>query len=365
MRRRKSYIGANLTHDASVCQVTDGKIDWFIEEERFSKVKHDKHPFKSLMESDISKDLDNKIQVSGLYEPHNKQELIDNSKFFTALCQKKYSSTIAAGPHEDIEYEYYLQHHDFHAACGFYNSGFPRAAVLVVDGMGNPLDQDPTRHEVETIYTLSYPHQFKKHSVNITPTYLDAHTMKLCLGIGMVYQSLSNYFGFGDFGSGKLMGLSSYGKEDPNIKSFLHDDGTLVTELFYRSRFGVTFIPYDYVRYPNDTDDFISIDSKDIKQRFANLAYRVQKDFETYMTALILKTLDITGEKNLVLTGGCALNCVANYEYLKHLPEDVKLYVEPISTDAGVSIGLAKIDYYSATKSTSRHPLKTLYLGKE
>ena len=109
MRRRKSYIGANLTHDASVCQVTDGKIDWFIEEERFSKVKHDKHPFKSLMESDLYKDLDNKIQVSGLYEPHNKQELIDNSKFFTALCQKKYSSTIAAGPHEDIEYEYYLQ----------------------------------------------------------------------------------------------------------------------------------------------------------------------------------------------------------------------------------------------------------------
>ena len=51
--------------------------------------------------------------------------------------------------------------------------------------------------------------------------------------------------------------------------------------------------------------------------------------------------------KNIVLTGGCALNCVANYEYLKHLPKDVNLYVEPISSDAGTSIGLAKLLYYS------------------
>ncbi len=363
MRKSKSYIGANLTHDASICQVTDGHIDWFIEEERFSKVKHDKFPFTSIMESDLAKDLHNMIQISGLYEPHKKDELTEYSKLFTSLCQKKYSSTIAVGPHEDIEYEYYLQHHDFHAACGFYNSGFPRAAVLVVDGMGNPLDDSPTMHEVETIYTLSYPQQFKKHSVNVTPTYLDVHTVPhLCFGIGMIYQSLANYFGFGDFGSGKLMGLSAYGEEDSSIESFF--DGTLNTDIFFRSRFGLTFIPYDYVRYPNGVTRFSDIDSKDIKQRFANLAYRVQKDFENYMITLILKTLEITGEKNLVLTGGCALNCVANYEYLKHLPEDVKLYVEPISTDAGVSVGLAKINYYSATKSTSRHPLKTLYLGR-
>ena len=47
------------------------------------------------------------------------------------------------------------------------------------------------------------------------------------------------------------------------------------------------------------------------------------------------------------MTGGCALNCVANYEYLKHLPKDVKLYIEPVSSDAGTSIGLAKYMYYS------------------
>ena len=366
MRKNKSYIGVNLTHDSSVCQVTNGKIDWFAEEERFSRVKHDSFPSLALLNMDINS-IDNKLQISGLYEPHNKDKFKNDAKSFCTQAVKKYTSEIAVGKiyKEVIQYEFYLQHHDFHCACGFYNSGFPRAAVLVVDGMGNPLDDKDNMQEVESIYTCGYPTIFKKHSINVTPTYIEADTMRLCFGIGMVYQAMSNYFGFGDFGSGKLMGLASYGEEDPNIKSFIHDDDSLVIDLFYRSRFGVTFIPYDYVRYPNDVDEFIDIDSKDIKQRFANLAYRVQKDFETYMTALILKTLDVTGEKNLVLTGGCALNCVANYEYLKHLPEDVKLYVEPISTDAGTSIGLAKIDYYHATKSTSRHPLKTLYLGKE
>ena len=366
MRRNKSHLGVHLTHDSSVCQVTNGQIDWFAEEERFSRVKHDSYPSLALLNMDL-RSVDSKVQISGLYEPHDKDKFVNDVDSFSLQVAKKYTSEIAAGLvyKNVIEYESYLGHHLFHAACGFYNSGFPRAAVLVVDGMGNPLEDKDNIQEVESIYTCGYPTIFKRHSTNVTPTFLEADKMPLSFGFGMIYQAMSNYFGFGDFGSGKLMGLSSYGKEDPNIKSFLHDDGTPVTDLFYRSRFGLTFIPYDYVRYPKDIDEFIDIDSKDMKQRFANLAYRVQKDFETYMTALILKTLDITGEKNLVLTGGCALNCVANYEYLKHLPEDVKLYVEPISTDAGVSIGLAKIDYYSATKSTSRHPLKTLYLGKE
>lgn len=363
--KKKSYLASHVTHDASICQVTDGQIDWFVEEERYSRIKHDRHPLTSLMEVDISETINKKVQISGLYEPHNKQYLIDNAKFFTTILQKKYAKEISLETHEDIEYEYYYQHHDFHAACGFYNSGFPKAAVLVADGMGNPLLDNKDLHEVETIYSCSYPNQFKKYKVGITPTYLEGMgKYPLSFGIGMVYQSLSRYFGFGDFGSGKLMGLSAYGEEDDNIKPFVFEDYKMDTEQFCRNRFGITFIPYDYVKYPEGIDSFIDLDESD-RQRFCNLAYRLQKDFEKYMKNLILICLEMTGESNIVLTGGCALNCVANYEYLNILPKGVKLYVEPISTDAGTSIGLAKLDYYSQTKSTSRHRLKTLYLGKE
>ena len=67
----------------------------------------------------------------------------------------------------------------------------------------------------------------------------------------------------------------------------------------------------------------------------------------------------------IVVTGGCALNCVANYEYLKHLPKNAKLYVEPNSTDAGISMGMAMYCWRDITKSKEIFPLKNLYLGPE
>ena len=76
-------------------------------------------------------------------------------------------------------------------------------------------------------------------------------------------------------------------------------------------------------------------------QRIANLAYRLQKDFESYMINLLQQAVRMSGSKNLILTGGCALNCVANYEYLNHLSKDINFYVEPVSNDAGTAIGLA------------------------
>ena len=83
------------------------------------------------------------------------------------------------------------------------------------------------------------------------------------------------------------------------------------------------------------------------------------------MLKILLDALKMTGRKNIILTGGCALNCAANYWYLDKLPKDVKLYVEPISTDAGTSLGIAKAQHYSKTGSMKKHPLKTLYLGPE
>jgi carbamoyltransferase len=370
MAKSKSSLGVHISHDASVCQVTNGEIDWFIEEERLSRLKHDEIPYLSLANCDVAENI-GKIQISSLYEPHNIKKTISFFESATTILTKNYHSKYKNYDlMKNIEYESYLQHHTFHAACGFYNSGFIRSAVLVVDGMGNPVgdvNKQENFHEVESIYSCSYPNLFYLHAQNYTPTYIvGMEKYELIFGIGMVYNALSNYFGFGDFGSGKLMGLSAYGKPDKNIKPFLKSDGSLDTSLFYRSRYGIKLIPYDYIKYPDSIKKFNSLDKNSKEsQIFCNLAYRLQEDFEIYMINLIKKTLEITGENNIVLTGGCALNCVANYKYLEHLPKGVKLYVEPISTDAGTSIGLAKLDYYASTKSTTKHPLKTLYLGPE
>ena len=227
--------------------------------------------------------------------------------------------------------------------------------------MGNYISED--YQEVESIYTFKYPNKVKTHHVNVTNSFMksDKHHLDMQpIGIGMIYSAIADYFGFGSLGSGKLMGMASYGTDDPNIKGFIID-GKLDSSQFYRTKFGINFIPYDYVIL----EDKNLTPSNPKIQNFYNLAYRVQKDFEYYMSNLILYTLDITKAKNLVLTGGCALNCVANYKYLDILPKDVKLYVEPISTDAGTAIGLAKIFYHQKTQSTRPKPLKTLYLGLE
>ena len=65
------------------------------------------------------------------------------------------------------------------------------------------------------------------------------------------------------------------------------------------------------------------------------------------MVKLIRKAVKQSGCKNVVISGGYGLNCVANYHYLEALKdEDINIYVEPVSNDAGTAIGLAKYLYY-------------------
>ncbi len=290
-------VGINMTHDASFCRCVNGKVDLFIEEERLSRKKHDHTPVRSIIEHFES----NSVGVTGLdYEDYDLDELTS----FVELTLNKKSNAVV---------DLYKEHHILHAMCGFYNSEFEEADVVVVDGMGNG-------GEVATIFKMSKP-----NNIEILEKQKD-------MGIGIVYASISEYLGFGSLGSGKVMGLAPYGKEDPEIKPFVID-GEINSKLFHKVKEGADFIPYNYLPENRSVDD----------QRIRNLCYRLQKDFERWMISFILKC----ESKNIVLTGGCALNCVANYEYLKHLPKGVKLYIEPVSSDAGTSIGLAKYLYYS------------------
>ena len=290
-------VGINMTHDASFCRCVDGKVDLFIEEERLSRKKHDHTPIRSIIEYFQNKHAG----VTGLdYEDCALDELTP----FIELTLNKKSNTVV---------DLYSEHHILHAMCGFYNSEFEEADVVVVDGMGN-------NGEVASRFRMSKP-----NNIEILEKQVD-------MGIGIVYASISEYLGFGSLGSGKVMGLAPYGKEDPEIKPFVID-GEINSELFHKVKEGANFIPYDYLPKTPHVND----------QRIRNLCYRLQKDFERWMISFILKCKS----KNIVLTGGCALNCVANYEYLKHLPKDVNLYIEPVSNDAGTAIGLAKYLYYS------------------
>ena len=116
----------------------------------------------------------------------------------------------------------------------------------------------------------------------------------------MAYSAVSSYLGFGGLGW-KSNGSCLYGKEDPNIKSFILDDGyTVDSNLFYRTRFGANFIPYDYL--PPHVE---AVNTEKHFQKLANLLWRLQEDFQTHMLFLLTDALERTNMRNLVLTGGC------------------------------------------------------------
>lgn len=378
-------LGIHITHDASICVCNNGKIELFVEEERISKYKHDHYPLRSLeslFQNTKSTDFLStylNVGISGLLG-NNHVSCLDRDTIFEIVASVWQSGVMKQLRFNDSKDRdtitslgdevFYSQHHLLHALCGFYNSGFDDALVLVVDGMGNTSNDNAKYQEVASVYHTKYPDLISLKYQMSTPKHklLEESTSHMDIdwvcGIGMIYSAISTYLGFGMLGSGKVMGLAPYGREDPNIKSFLRDDNFSVdSSQFYRSRWGCNFIPYDYLPMKPTAEDF-QISSNNF-QKLANLAYRLQKDFETHMIHMIKQMVESNISKNIIITGGCALNCVANYEYLNHIPKDYNLYIEPISSDAGTSIGLSKYLYYSNTKSMKKHPLKNLYLGKE
>tara|TARA_B100000902_G_C27294861_1_gene909317 strand:+ start:732 stop:2432 length:1701 start_codon:yes stop_codon:yes gene_type:complete len=346
----------NSGHNSSVCYLENGKLVWMLEEERLSHQKYDSKPFLSIAECGKHLDSVNKVPVILGTSLHHEDDMqmsessmnTSNELFRKSLMRESISYT----DHSD-------EHHLHHAALGFYNSGFEEAVCVIVDGAGAWIHE--CAHEVETIYKASYPASFKKLHQKAVPWYTkrDSHNLTdPTIGIGFVYSGVSDYLGFGNLGCGTLMGLAPYGEDDPNIKPFVVD-GKIDETLWTREPCGAKLIPYDYIKY---IPVFKSLKDPRTKfQNLCNLAWRCQKDFETYMIALIKNAIEISGCNNVVLSGGCALNCVGNYKYLKDI--DCNLFVEPISHDAGVSIGMAMYEWRNHVGSMEINPLKDLYLG--
>ena len=299
----------NTGHNSSVCLLRDGELVFHIEEERLSRIKYDDLPLLAISKiKEYTNALDYFILID---EKHKTSE--DN--FFIRLVCKLGLVESFSSPKIIVGDS--TQHHLYHAAGAFYNSGFNDAVVLVADAGGGIHKDKDGNHigiETESVYTIEYP-----STINCVISHIG--TYQTPLRVGAMYSGLSIELGHGPLDCGKAMGLSTYGKPDEAIPP--------VSEIF----------EHNLNAYTHPTiKDFASYNKQ-------NLCYAVQKFTEQQMVNSITHALNITGKKNLVLTGGVALNCVANYEYLRCLPADVKIYVDPPAYDGGLSIGAAKLYY--------------------
>lgn len=337
-----NILGINISHDMSVCLLQDGKILFYLEEERLSRRKH--HCIEN-NELDYSIKTLQKIKK---YVNHIDYLIIStyrrwpNCNIDFIISEKIVNDLLSMGITVDKVDLNLEGHHLCHAHNAFYMSGFESAVGIVMDGAGAYSERFPqdvmgetiTSREVETIY------QFK----NNQSKKLFAHYSSLGTSRGQKFQYkivddqtiLSNTMGcgylflfvsedllkLGFHDLGKVMGMSSYGKLNKE-------------EIEWFNKYGENFMFDDdrlYNLFKNKVYEKASFEEK------ANLAKKLQYETKEYTLRFIQKAIDMSGCNNVVLSGGYFQNVVNNYEYLKAFPH-INFYVDPICYDGGTAIG--------------------------
>ena len=385
-------------HNSGVCLLADGELVFATEEERFFRKKYDGGPYASIVKIlEYTDKLD--YLVIAHTQPLSDAGQVDftGENVYTGLASKLgliERNVENLWEHPQVIDMHHL-HHKLHAACGFYRSGFESAVSVIVDGAGafipmHIAGQDEMTWELESIFTCNYPNNFKtlyKHqggrgpwpSIQIkeftSSREEEEGTHELILddsaGIVKAYEAVTQYCGWQPIEAGKTMGLFPYGKPNDKIPPiFTNHNGNSPWWACNRDVIVPTYPNGALVnegRFPELTTppDFNG-DATELENR-RDMAYAIQTESQEMVLKLIRKSVELSGTKNVVLSGGYALNCVANYWYLDQLKDEgINLYVEPVSNDAGTAMGAALMAYYKMSeKNEIRGHVKDLYDGPE
>jgi carbamoyltransferase len=220
-------------------------------------------------------------------------------------------------------------HHESHAASAFFPSPFEEAAVLTVDAVGEWATSSigfGEGNKVKLIKELRFPHS-----------------------LGMLYSAFTYYCGFKvNSGEYKLMGLAPYG--EPKYASMIKDhmiaiyeDGSIRMNMDYFDYCGGLTMTSD--RFHDLFGGAPREREATLTQRDMDLAASIQLVCEDAVLKMVSHAHDLSKAKNLVLSGGVALNCVANGRILREGPYD-RVWVQPAAGDAGGALGSAMLVWH-------------------
>lgn len=373
-----NILAINPGHNGSAAFVSDGELKYFIEEERLSKQKYDGNPFLGIKKVIEKNDID-VLVLGGTSNSFYPETVWTSENHFHCFIRKYYGLNGINSKKEKMvmmDNRFVENHHIGHAAGAFYNSGFDKALSIVIDGSGSLMrikkDNDYYQgFETDSVYICEYPHKFdilfKRLAIENTKNFFDGvYEIDDSVPSVKAYEGVSKYLGFDYIEGGKTMGLAPYGKKDDNIP-FLIQNGRGNKNIFrphYPAGAIVDEYKNEYFRKKFNPKEWHKDFSKcpDVAK---NLAYKIQKETQEEVLKIIKTSIEKTGIKKVCISGGYGLNCTANYFYRKNLPNDVELYCEPVSSDAGTAIGLAKLHWYIHTQSTEKKPSTTLYFGEK
>lgn len=333
-------------HDSAACLVQDGRVTAAVQEERFSRSKHDpRFPLHAvnycLAEAKIS--VDDVDYVVFYDKPFLTFERLLLT--YLTVAPKGLKSWLSAMPswlrqklhirnviNKEIGYEgtvLFTEHHEAHAASAFYQSPFGRSAILTIDGVGEWATASYGYGENKDIYLLKELH------------FPDS--------LGLLYSAFTYFTGFKvNSGEYKLMGLAPYG--NPVYKNIIlqeivdvKEDGSIRLNLSYFDFLGglkMTSSRLDSLlggppRKPESP----------ITKRDMDIAASIQAVTEDIMLKMANHVHKETKQKNLCLAGGVALNCVANGRILRESPFE-NIWIQPAAGDAGGALGAALSVWY-------------------
>ncbi len=350
-------------HDSSVCLIKDGEIISAVQEERFSRIKHDwRFPEKAIKYSLQDASIEPQdIEAIAFYEkPFLKFERILET--FLSVAPRGYLSFIDIIPswlkkklwipviiEKELNYKgkiLFSQHHLSHAASSFFLSPFEESAILTIDGVGEWA-------------TASYGYG-KGNRI-----YLQKE-MRFPDSLGLLYSTFTAYLGFDvNDGEYKVMGMAPYGNPVyySEIKEKLlqiNHDGSIKLNMDYFS------FQYGKKMFNKRFEKLFGLRARKkdepLEQKHFDIAASIQKIIEDVILKIAFHVYKETKIKNLCLAGGVSLNCVANSRILNEGPFE-NIFIQPASGDAGGAIGAAYVAYHHYFNQKDRHPLKSLYLG--
>ncbi len=368
-------------HDSAAVLLCEGDITVAVQEERFSRKKHDaRFPTNAVRYCLKSQKIDLRDIESIIYyekplltferlletylgsAPRGIRSFIaamqvwlKEKLFLKSLLKKEFKTIQKEITNSDEEYLpeiLFAEHHQSHAAAAFFPSPFENAAILCMDGVGEWATTSAwigKKNKINPLWEISFPHS-----------------------LGLLYSSFTYYCGFKvNSGEYKLMGLAPYGnpiyvdKIRDNLID-IKDDGSFKLNMKYfkyHRGFRMTSRKFHQLFESPPREKEMKL-----TQFHMDLAASIQVVTEEIVIKLARSLKKETGLSKICLAGGVALNCVANGKLIKEKIFD-DIWIQPASGDAGSALGAALIGWYENLKKIRKpninDSMKGTYLGCE
>ncbi|MCB9771003.1 MAG: hypothetical protein H6754_00405 [Candidatus Omnitrophica bacterium] len=367
-------LGINVSHDISACLVKNGALVTAIAEERLNRVKRftggvdqegmtNKHiPHLAIQYCLSSENIDWKdlalIVVSTCV-------VVNYQNYHIRSLTKE--EILAQLPAQiDSSKVHLIDHHIGHAASVFYPSPFQDAVVLISDGGGSLVSTDDSTKRYEERISIYHG---QGNELKVLKQYFDgvASPLKLAnpqhCSLGDFYQSATLFIGFKGGDEGKTMGLAPYGT-DKYFKIFRDaitlENGKLAIRQDFQFNKWI-----DERRFPYG-GQFGSPRKagEPMRQVDKDIAAAVQYATEEILILLARQAYELTGSKNLCLSGGVALNSVANKKILDATPFE-NIFVQPAAGDDGCAFGNAFWGWIHILGKSRNWEMRNAYTGRE